>query len=120
MRSFVRANRAHHTASGVYEVPGLGDTGALNFLRGGTDEEVSDAGGSPVGIRIRSVDFVIERKLLVIGGTEVRPQPGHRIKITEKDGSTSIYDVANRGREPCFREHDTAGEDLRIHTKEAD
>ncbi|KAA0219804.1 MAG: hypothetical protein KJ057_09795 [Phycisphaerae bacterium] len=66
--------------------------------------------------RAQARDFLIRTQDLVIGGTEVLPQAGDRIRETD-GGVTYVHDVMSPAGQPPWRYSDAFRRTLRIHTK---
>ena len=84
---------------------------------GRTEFEVDN--GTGILEKVESRDFLIRTSDLVLGGQNVLPERGDRIRET-KDGLTYVYEVMAPGREPCWRYSDPYRRALRIHTKLVD
>jgi hypothetical protein len=81
---------------------------------GRTEFEQADEYG--VVRRTESRDFLVRTQDLVIGGAQVLPKAGDRIR--ETDGATAyVYEVMAPGSEPPYRYSDPYRLTLRIHTK---
>lgn len=71
------------------------------------------------GVRqqVQSQDFLVCAADLVIGGQEVLPKRGDRVRHSLGQISR-VYEVMAPGKEPHFRFSDPYGRTLRIHTKQ--
>lgn len=98
-------------AGGVTIRRGAFETTSVVAFHGST--LVENEGVDGLSIRSSIADFIIRRSEYRISGTAVPPEPGDQIELA--DGR--IYEVTELGLERCWRWHDRAASDYRIHTR---
>ena len=69
--------------------------------------------------RSESRDFLIAAADLVLGGSQVLPERGDRIRETQGQ-KVYVYEVMAPGKEPQYRFSDPYRRTLRIHTKQVE
>ena len=77
-------------------------------------EQTGDAGAI---VQFEARDFLVLANHLVLGGQNVLPERGDRIREMQ-DYKTFVYEVLAPGKEPCWRYSDPFRKTLRIHTKQ--
>jgi len=86
----------------------------LSATIGRTEFEQADEYGTIR--RTEARDYLVRAVDLIIGGAQVLPKAGDRIRETD-GGVTFIYEVMAPGGEPPWRYSDPIRQTLRIHTK---
>ena len=86
---------------------------ALNATVGRSMFQVVTADGLVEQVERR--DYLVRAADLVLGGAQVEPQVGDRIRETV-GGNVQVYEVMGAGQEKYFRKSDPDGLTLRIHT----
>lgn len=111
--SFLNDKRhAHLTHEVTYKV-GVGSV-TLQATEGRTGWQVVDESG--VEHTFESRDFLVRTADLIIGGSVVRPQAGHRIEDASS-GETRVYEVMAPPGFQVYNESDPYALQTRIHTK---
>ncbi len=105
------------TQTVVYQRPPSPDTVEVAATIGTTVFQIDDGGGGL--LRIESRDYLIRAADLVLGGLQVHPKRGDRIRETS-GAQVIVYEVLGPGDEPCWRWSDAYRQTLRIHTKQVD
>jgi len=81
---------------------------------GSTPYQVNDSFGAI--IEAVATDFIVSADALVLGGQQITPQPGDRIRMPDGD-KVLVYEVMDLGKDG-YRQ--ARGKSLRIHTKQVD
>jgi hypothetical protein len=69
-------------------------------IKGGRETEAYDENGAK--LRVKQIDWLIEREKLILDHQLVEPSPGHRIIETVGD-VVKTYEVHKRGDQGCYR-----------------
>jgi hypothetical protein len=90
------------------------DSATFDATFGRSAFEVSD--GSVARIEYNDHDFIFPAALLVLRGTQKKPQKGHRITVTDGPAG-EIFEVLAPNDGPPFAYCDALETVLRVHTK---
>jgi hypothetical protein len=68
-------------------------------------------------VQVDATDFIIAAADLVLGGEQVVPQPGDRVRLTD-GAKTEVYEVMGPGPDQaCYEPADPYRRAWRVHTK---
>lgn len=111
--TWLEDQRHQHMTRPVVYLRG-GESVGLDATVGRTVFEQQDQFGSLQ--RTESRDYLVRASDLVLGGAQIEPTVGDRIR--EPSGTSALlYEVMSPGNEPPFRFSDPERSTLRIHTK---
>ena len=91
-----------------------GDTVEIAATLGSTGYDVADEAGATV--QAKATDFIVSADALVLGGLQVAPQVGDRIRLSA-GAKLLVFEVLALGGAGHCRPCDPGGRMLRIHTK---
>lgn len=108
--------RVAHMSRTVSYVRGT-ESVAVAATLGSTSYEVTDDAGATVQAKV--TDFIVSAEALVLGGQQVKPQPGDSIRVTRGE-KVLVFEVMDLGGAGHYRPADPYGRALRIHAKQVD